>query len=113
MRFDRTHRRKRGIRRPVVSAIIGLTVFGGILAGSVQADPTSDALAKLNELSRQAEQTTEAMHSAQLELNEKVAAQQNADAQHAADMVAVDAAKAEMATFQSAVDQVAVAQYMG
>ncbi len=97
----------------MVSAIIGLTVFGGILAGSVQADPASDALAKLNELSRQAEQTTEAMHSAQLELSEKIAAQQNADAQHAADMVAVDAAQAEMATFQSAVDKVAVAQYMG
>ena len=113
MRLDRTHRRKRGIRRPVVSALIGLTVFSGILAGSVHADPASDALAKLNELSRQAEQTTEAMHAAQLELNEKVAAQQNADAQHAADMVAVDAAKAQLATFQSSVDKVAVAQYMG
>ena len=88
-------------------------MFGGILAGSVQADPADDALAKLNELSRQAEQTTEAMHSAQLDLNEKVAAQQNADAQHAADMAAVDAAKAQLATFQTAVDKIAAAQYMG
>ena len=113
MRFDRTHRRKRGIRRPVTSAIIGLTVFGSILAGSVQADPAEDALAKLTELSRQAEQTTEAMHSAQLDLTEKVAAQQNADAQHAADIVAVDAAKTQLATFQTNVDKVAAAQYMG
>jgi len=88
-------------------------VFGGVLAGSVQADPADDALAKLNELSRQAEETTEAMHSAQLELNEKVAAQQSADAQHAADMAAVDAAENELATFQTNVDKIAAAQYMG
>ena len=113
MRLDRTHRCKRGIRRPVASAIIGFTVFAGILAGSSQADPADDALAKLNELSRQAEQTTEAMHSAQLELNEKVAAQQSADAQHAADMAAVDAAENELATFQTNVDKIAAAQYMG
>ena len=88
-------------------------VFGGILAGNVQADPADDALAKLNELSRQAEQTTEAMHSAQLDLQEKVAAQQTADAQHAADMAAVDAAETQLATFQNGVDRVAAAQYMG
>jgi peptidoglycan DL-endopeptidase CwlO len=88
-------------------------VFAGALAGSVQADPAADALAKLNELSRQAEETTEAMHSAQLDLKEKVAAQQSADAQHAADMAAVDSAKAQLATFQSSVNRVAAAQYMG
>lgn len=88
-------------------------VFGGVLAGSVQADPADDALAKLNELSRQAEETTEAMHSAQLDLKDKVAAQQAADAQHAADMAAADSAKAQLATFQSSVDRVAAAQYMG
>jgi cell wall-associated NlpC family hydrolase len=113
LRLDRTHRCRRGIRRPVASAIIGLTVFAGILAGTVQADPADDALAKLNELSRQAEQTTEAMHAAQLDLNEKAAAQQNADAQHAADMAAVDASKTQLATFQSSVDKIAAAQYMG
>ncbi len=88
-------------------------VFGGVLAGSVQADPADDALAKLNELSRQAEETTEAMHSAQLDLKDKVAAQQAADAQHAADMAAADSAKGQLATFQSSVDRVAAAQYMG
>ena len=88
-------------------------VLGGILAGNVQADPAADALAKLNELSRQAEETTEAMHSAELDLQEKVAAQQTADAQHGADMAAVDAAKAQLAKFQSGVDRVAAAQYMG
>ncbi|WP_101947216.1 peptidoglycan hydrolase RipC [Mycobacterium sp. 3519A] len=101
------------LRKPVVGAIAGLTVFGGILAGHVQADPADDALAKLNELSRQAEQTTEAMHSAELDLNNKLAAQQAAEAKHAADVSAVESAKAQLATFQGAVDRLAAAQYMG
>ena len=88
-------------------------VLGGIVAGHVQADPADDALAKLNELSRQAEQTTEAMHSAQLDLNNKLAVQQAADAKHAADVAAVESAKSQLATFQSSVDKLAAAQYMG
>ena len=59
-------------------------------AANVAADPADDALAKLNQLSRQAEQTTEAMHSAQLDLNDKLAAQQAADKKHADDQAAVD-----------------------
>lgn len=88
-------------------------VLGSVLAGHVQADPAADAVAKLSELSRQAEETTEAMHSAQLDLADKLAAQQAADAKHEADLAAVDAAKAQLATFQSSVDKVAAAQYMG
>jgi cell wall-associated NlpC family hydrolase len=79
----------------------------------VQADPADDALAKLNELSRQAEQTTESMHSAQLDLNNKLAVQQAAETKHVADLSAVESAKAQLATFQTAVDKVAVSQYMG
>ena len=66
------------------------------------ADPADDAMAKLNELSRQAEQTTEAMHSAQLDLNNKLAVQRAADKKHTDDQAAVDAAKARLATFQTA-----------
>ncbi len=88
-------------------------LFGGVIAGSSQADPADDALAKLNELSRQAEQTTEAMHTAELDLNAKLAAQQAAEQKHAADVAAVDSSKAQLATFQSSVDRVAAAQYMG
>jgi peptidoglycan DL-endopeptidase CwlO len=79
----------------------------------VQADPADDALAKLNELSRQAEQTTEAMHSAQLDLNNKLAVQQAAEAKHATDAAAVESSKSQLATFQSSVDRLAAAQYMG
>jgi cell wall-associated NlpC family hydrolase len=88
-------------------------VLGSVVAGHVQADPADDALAKLNELSRQAEQTTEAMHSAQLDLNNKLAVQQAADAKHADDAAAVESTKSQLATFQSSVDKLAAAQYMG
>jgi peptidoglycan DL-endopeptidase CwlO len=79
----------------------------------VLADPANDAMAKLSELSRQAEQTTEAMHSAQLDLNNKLAAQRTADKKHADDLAAADAAKARLATFQTGVDKFAAAMYMG
>jgi peptidoglycan DL-endopeptidase CwlO len=88
-------------------------VLAGVVAGHVQADPADDALAKLNELSRQSEQTTEAMHSAQLDLNNKLAVQQAADAKHATDVAAVESAKSQLATFQSSVDKLAAAEYMG
>ena len=88
-------------------------VFMSVFAGHGQADPADDALAKLNELSRQAEQTTEAMHSAQLDLNNKLAFQQTAEAKHASDLAAVEQARAQLATFQKSVDTLAAAQYMG
>ncbi|CRZ13780.1 NLP/P60 family protein [Mycolicibacterium neworleansense] len=88
-------------------------MISGILAASSQADPSDDALAKLNELSRQAEQTTEAMHSAQLDLNNKLAAQETAEKKHADDTAAVDTAKSQLAIFQTSVNKVAAAQYMG
>ncbi|MGH3582203.1 MAG: peptidoglycan hydrolase RipC, partial [Mycobacterium sp.] len=113
MRPDRTHRPKRGVQRPLVGALAGLTVLGSLLAGSVHADPAADQLAKLNELSRQAEATTEAMHAAQLDLDNKLAAQRAAETKHTSDLATVDSAKTQLATFQTSVNRVAAAQYMG
>lgn len=113
MRHDRAHRPISRVKRPLAGAIAVLTLLSGFLAGGVQADPAEDALAKLNELSRQAEQTTEAMHSAQLDLNNKLAAQQAAEKKHADDLAAADQARAQLATFQASVNKVAAAQYMG
>nr|WP_264066003.1 peptidoglycan hydrolase RipC [Mycolicibacterium komossense] len=90
-----------------------LILLASMLASGVQADPADDALAKLNELSRQAEQTTEAMHSAQLDLNNKLEAQAAAERKHNDDLAAVDATKAQLATFQTGVDKFAAAMYMG
>ena len=95
------------------AVIAGFIALSGIVTADVLADPAGDALARLNELSRQAEQTTEAMHSAQLDLNTKVAAQGAAEKKHADDQAALGAAKAGLATFQSAVNKFAAAMYMG
>ena len=95
------------------AVIAGFIALSGVVTADVLADPAGDALARLNELSRQAEQTTEAMHSAQLDLNTKVAAQRAAEKKHADDQAALGAAKAGLATFQSAVNKFAAAMYMG
>ncbi|HEY9266225.1 MAG TPA: peptidoglycan hydrolase RipC [Mycobacterium sp.] len=113
MRLVRAHRSTRRSWRLIITAIAGLIVSLSMLAGHGQADPADDALAKLNELSRQAEQTTEAMHSAQLDLNNKLEIQQSAEAKHASDLAAVQAAKAQLDRFQKSVDTLAAAQYMG
>ena len=84
-----------------------------MLAAIVQADPADDALAKLNELSRQAEQTTEEMHTAQLDLERKLATQKAAEDRHAADLAAAQTAKAQLASYQGTVDKLAAAMYMG
>jgi peptidoglycan DL-endopeptidase CwlO len=113
LRLDGVDRIKRGVKRPVFGLIAGLIVLSSVLASGVHADPADDALAKLNELSRQAEQTTEAMHSAQLDLANKLKAQAVAEQTHANDLANVDASKAQLATFQGGVDKFAAAMYMG
>jgi cell wall-associated NlpC family hydrolase len=100
-------------QRLALGALAGFVVLSGATSSNVLADPANDAMAKLNELSRQAEQTTEAMHSAQLDLNNKLAAQQAAEKKHNDDTAAVGAAKSRLATFQADVDKFAAAMYMG
>jgi cell wall-associated NlpC family hydrolase len=97
----------------MVGALAGFIVFSGVLATNAVADPAADAVAKLTELSRQAEQTTEAMHTAQLDLNKKLAAQQAAERKHADDIGAAQAAKDRLASYQGAVNRLAAATYMG
>ena len=107
----------RAFKRPALGALASFAAAAGlgigILAAGVQADPADDALAKLNELSRQAERTTEAMHTAQLDLNDKLAAQQAAEKVHADDDAALHAARDRLTTFRSAVNQFAATTYMG
>jgi peptidoglycan DL-endopeptidase CwlO len=103
----------RAATRFAVAAVAGFVALSGVAASNVLADPANDPMAKLSELSRQAEQTTEAMHSAQLDLNNKLAAQQAADKKHNDDVAAAGAAKSRLATFQAGVDKFAAAMYMG
>ena len=113
MRLGSRHPIARVITRSFIGTLAGFTVISGVLAARVVADPADDAMAKLSELSRQAEQTTEAMHSAQLDLNDKLAAQRAADKKLADDQAAVSAAKARLTSFQTAVNRLAAAAYMG
>ncbi|WP_085978085.1 peptidoglycan hydrolase RipC [Mycolicibacterium gilvum] len=100
-----------GKRLACILAAIG--VLAALLATDVSADPAADALAELTELSRLAEQTTEQMHSAQIDLDEKLSVQLVAENEAAADRVAADATSADLAKYQAAVDKLAAAAYMG
>ncbi len=113
MRLDRAHRSNRRTRQTLISVLAALALAGAVLTGQAYADPAEDALAKLNDLSRQAEQTTEAMHSAQLDLDNKLMIQQAAETKHASDVAAMESAKSRLTDYQSKVDKLAAAQYMG
>lgn len=90
-----------------------MAVAGFIVSGSAHADPADDALAKLHELSREAEKTTEAVHSAQIDLDAKLAEQKSAEEKFAADQLAVKTANVQLADYQTTVDKLAAAMYMG
>ena len=82
------------------------------MAGAVNADPAADALAKLNDLSRQALQTREAVTAAQRDADDRLAAQTAAEERHRADMGALEAANIQLAPYQAAADRVAAMTYM-
>ena len=112
LRFHRTSPARFTVLKPLAVIAAAGALMAGV-AAPVIADPAEDALAKLNELSRQAEQLTESMHSAQLDLETKVAAQTAAEARHADDLAALDAARSQLTTYQAAVDKLAASVYMG
>ena len=113
LKFDRTSLTDFVVRKPLVGVIVGVTAVTGVWATSAVADPAEDALAKLNELSRQAEQLTESMHSAEIDLDKKIQIQEAADRKHTEDLAALDAAKAQLFTYQGNVDKLAASVYMG
>ena len=94
----------------VLAAVV--TVLATSLVGDVKADPAADALVKLDELSRQALQSREAVTLAQRDADAKLAAQTAADDRHRADMAVLDAANAQLAPHQAAADRVAAMTYV-
>ena len=82
------------------------------IAGDVKADPAADALARLDELSNQALQSREAVTLAQRDVDARLAAQTAAEDRHRADLVALDAANAQLAPHQAAADKVAAMTYV-
>lgn len=95
----------------VVAILLAVTLADS--AGTGRADPAADALARMTELSREAERTTEAVYTAELDLETKLAALRDAEDRHRSESEALAVAKAELNRYQGAVDQVAAAAYMG
>ena len=113
MKFHPLFGTRSTVHKPVLGAIVGLTVFGVVFGGSAYADPSQDNVAHFNELSQQAQQILDTVQTAQADLEKKQQLQDAADRKHADAMAAVDAARAQLVTRQGAVDHVAAAIYMG
>lgn len=99
--------------RTATCAIAGLTTLGLVYAGAAYAEPEVDELAKLNELTRQAQQLIETAQSVELDLDKKLQMQAAAETKHAGDLAALEASRAELAGYQRTVDQAAAAFYVG
>ena len=96
--------------RHFLAVLTAAAVLAG--AGPSGADPAADALARMNELSREAERLTEQLYAAQIDLDVKTVAQEAAQERHRVDLVAAEVAGTELATYQRAVDDTAAASYM-
>ncbi len=72
-----------------------------------------DGQAKLAELSRESEQTNEALHNAQIDLDAKTAVKKDAEDALAVQQDALETAKAALAELKPAVDKVANVNYQG
>ena len=103
----------KSVTSPVVAAVVGAVVVSASWGGAAHADPGQDGVAKLNDLTKQAEQMIQTVQSAQLDLDRKLQLQSDADKRHADDLAALEAAKAQVAPRQEAVDKLAAAFYMG
>jgi cell wall-associated NlpC family hydrolase len=111
--FDRTSLSKFHAQKWFSSAIAGAAVLSCLLSTPASADPAQDAVTKISELSRQAEQLTEQMHAAELDLDKKVQAQTAAEQSHANDLAALDAARLQLSSYQGSVNTLAASVYMG
>jgi peptidoglycan DL-endopeptidase CwlO len=105
-------RARHSLRRAAYGAAAAVLVLA-MPMGDVMADPAADALSRLNELSRQAVQTREAVTTAQRDVDARLAAQTAAEERHRADMAALEAANSQLEPFQAAVDRIAAMTYMG
>ena len=113
MNSDRSGVAKSVVHKQLTGVFAGIVALGGVWSGVAAADPAQDNVVKFDELSKQAEQLIETVQSAQLDLDNKVRLQSEAEQRHADDLAALDAAKAQLAPRQGAVDRLAAAVYMG
>ena len=113
MKFPPPFAATAGPSRLAAAAIAMLTALCVVWAGSAYADPTQDELAKLNELTKQAQQMMETVQAAELDLDRKLQLQSEAENRHADDLAQLDAVNTQLADYQGAVDKAAAAVYTG
>lgn len=100
--------------------LLGRTVCGWLAVvlvlatatAGVKAEPAADAMAELNELSRQAVQTRESVTAAQRDVDARLAEQTAAADRHRVDQEALDVANTQLQPHQAAVNRVAAMTYM-
>ncbi|BBZ78693.1 hypothetical protein MANY_40300 [Mycolicibacterium anyangense] len=90
-----------------------VTTLCVVSAGTAVAEPEVDDLAKLNDLTKQAQQMMETVAAAQLDLDKKLQVQAEADRTHADDLAALEATRVQLAGYQEVVDKAAAAIYVG
>ncbi|WP_319452870.1 MULTISPECIES: glycoside hydrolase [unclassified Mycobacterium] len=103
---------RHSLRRTAYGSAAAVLVLS-LSTGGVMADPAADALSTLNELSRQAVQTRDAVTTAQRDADARLAAQTAAEERHRADLAALEVANSQLEPFQAAVDRIAAMTYMG
>jgi hypothetical protein len=101
------------VRKQVAVAVVGLTALGYVCAGAANADPGQDTMTKFTELTEKAEHLAATMNSAQHDFDQKLQLLGQADQTRADDQARLDAARARLAGYQSAADDIAAAAYMG
>lgn len=97
----------------VVGVIAGIATLGTVGVVAAHADPVPDPVAKITELSRQAEQLAATMESAKVDLDRKLQAVAEVDRRYAEDLVRFDVAQARLAGYQVTVNKLVSAVYMG
>lgn len=97
----------------MAGAIAGLVALGVVSGGVAYAEPVQDSAASINEMFREAEHLSETILNAQPDLDKKMQLLSEADKKHADDLAGLELAKAQLATYQGAVDSHAAAVYMG
>jgi hypothetical protein len=102
---------RHSLQRTVGGSAAAVLVLAVSIAGDVNADPAADALSRLNDLSRQALQTRQAVTLAQRDADDRLAAQTAAENRHRADSLTLDAANFQLAPHQAAADRVAAMMY--
>lgn len=101
------------VRKRVLAAVVALVLSGTASAGAASAEPAHDSVPNLNDLSRQADELAASINAAKADLDHKLWLLGEADTKQAADLAAFDAARAQLAGYQGAVDRNAAAAYMG